>query len=506
MLNVIIADDENKIRNALKKMIRWDALQLNLLCECEDGDTLLSQTTALQPDIVITDMRMPGINGEKLLQALRAQNENVKILVLSGFDEFELVRQAIVSKAVDYLLKPVSAELLNNALLRVIQQCDGQKQQQKMEHAHYLETILRGSTDDRATFLQKIGIAPCENQMFCIAICTPYTQDGQLYLDKTVALQQQISAQIDGFGCAVLDKKNDGSIIVMLSFKEKEEQNTQFTAMMSTAQAQKICLVIGVGTSSASPSDLVDSYQEAIIAFYNTPLCQLHDAVAYYQNLGDIPPFPLSRQDTVQLLNAAAENVNFTRFETEIVQFYDSFAKESSATLSHLYQCNTHTLQFIKQLLSAGSCGWSKELQKLETALNHTIDIRTSRQLTADFLQEVTPSAAAMHGEKKEIAYKIQAYLQEKYCEKISLQDLANHLYLTKEYVSKLFRQEFSIGIFDYIDILRIEKAKKLLQKGATVHEVTEQIGYYDESHLNRKFKKYAGVAPKDYKGSHGRI
>ena len=95
----------------------------------------------------------------------------------------------------------------------------------------------------------------------------------------------------------------------------------------------------------------------------------------------------------------------------------------------------------------------------------------------------------------------MKQYLDEHYMEKISLEALSGLFYLNKEYLSKLFKQEYSVSIFDYVDFLRIEKAKKLLiETNKSIGEITEELGFYDESHFNRKFRKMTGTAPREYK------
>ncbi|MFI3207613.1 MAG: response regulator [Eubacteriales bacterium] len=117
----MIADDEKKIRTGLKTLIHWEELQLELCEECENGDELLSVLSKRYIDIVVTDMQMPGICGVELLKVFSEKWKNKPILVISGYDDFKYVRQAISTHAVDYILKPVDEEELNNALIIAVE-------------------------------------------------------------------------------------------------------------------------------------------------------------------------------------------------------------------------------------------------------------------------------------------------------------------------------------------------------------------------------------------------
>ncbi len=116
MFNVLIIDDEPWSREVVKALGPWDRLELRVVGEAEDGNEGLRKIEELQPDIVVTDMRMPGTDGVELLEAMRSRWPQLKIIVMSGYDDFIYLKQAIRSKAIEYLLKPISPEELEAAL------------------------------------------------------------------------------------------------------------------------------------------------------------------------------------------------------------------------------------------------------------------------------------------------------------------------------------------------------------------------------------------------------
>lgn len=118
MFNVLIIDDEPWAREVVKSLGAWDSLELSVVGEAEDGKTGLRLITELHPDIVITDMRMPGIDGIELLKRINTDFPSIKIIVMSGYDDFVYLKQAIASRALDYLLKPFDEAELNDALTK----------------------------------------------------------------------------------------------------------------------------------------------------------------------------------------------------------------------------------------------------------------------------------------------------------------------------------------------------------------------------------------------------
>lgn len=120
MYRVLIVDDEPWSRMVVKSLGSWDKLNLEVVGEAEDGTQELKMIEALKPHIVITDMRMPGLEGDGLLKALNEKFPSLKIIIMSGYNDFAYMKQAILSRAVDYLLKPINPEELNTSLERCI--------------------------------------------------------------------------------------------------------------------------------------------------------------------------------------------------------------------------------------------------------------------------------------------------------------------------------------------------------------------------------------------------
>lgn len=118
MYKVVILDDEPWSRTVVKSLGEWDRLKLQVVGEAEDGEEGIRLITELQPQIVITDMRMPGLQGVELLQELTLHFPSLKVLIMSGYNDFVYLKQAIRSRAVEYLLKPINPEELNEALAR----------------------------------------------------------------------------------------------------------------------------------------------------------------------------------------------------------------------------------------------------------------------------------------------------------------------------------------------------------------------------------------------------
>ncbi|MFD0671041.1 response regulator [Cohnella sp. GCM10027633] len=147
MYRVLIIDDEPWSREVVKALGRWEALGFEIAGEAEDGNSGLARIEALRPDVVITDMRMPGLDGALLLKAMNERFPEVKIIVVSGYDDFVYLKQAVTSRATDYLLKPIDPEELNAALAKCGEELDKRYSllRERVEYAVFDEPARRAT-------------------------------------------------------------------------------------------------------------------------------------------------------------------------------------------------------------------------------------------------------------------------------------------------------------------------------------------------------------------------
>jgi two-component system response regulator YesN len=129
----MIVDDEMWVKKSLLKQIKWEIMGLQLIGEASDGDEAYQLANLLQPDIIITDVKMPGMNGIELSRILLQSMPNVKFIIISGFSEFDLVKQAMINKAIDYILKPIDEIELNEALQKGIQEINNERNRMEQE-------------------------------------------------------------------------------------------------------------------------------------------------------------------------------------------------------------------------------------------------------------------------------------------------------------------------------------------------------------------------------------
>ncbi|MFI3213292.1 MAG: response regulator [Eubacteriales bacterium] len=506
MFDLIIADDENKIRLALKKLIPWNTLNISLVCECSTGDDLLQQTSIRKPHIIITDMKMPGKHGESLLKELRKINSNVKIIILSGYDDFAFIRQAVVIDAIDYLLKPVDPLELEKILTKTVNLCIKEniltQKQTSQTQEKYINELLSHKCLDFDSFYNQMGLIDTPTMTYGICVLNFYTTDGYPNsIASEVAKELLLTINNTSF-CVVTHIKNSFSLLLLVNTSDYKQANFLLEKKIEPVLTENnLHFIIGVGSFSHDILNLPESYHEALITISCAPItlktsllfenCNMN---SFYGTLND--------EKTERFLRNFAESGNLSLFKTTLPQFYNELILDDSTCLFRLKQCNHRMILLISHLLYRinSSTHFHKELDLIRPFFLEIVNPNLNCDILTSFLNKLDLESTPLNNTKFQTACEIRTYLELHYCEKITLTSLSEYFFLTKPYLSKIFKDYFSIGIFDYLDILRIEHAKKLLATGNTMRQITDAVGYYDESHFDRKFKKITGMSPKNYK------
>lgn len=509
MYRAIIADDEKKIRLALRTLASWDELGICLIKECKDGDELCEQIETEKPDLVITDMKMPGICGDKLIQKIRELDPGVKLLVVSGYDEFEFVRQALVSRAIDYLLKPVMREDLNEALKKAVRELDldqeieNRNRQARIQDAanRFLEGLDSGEMIREVLVkTKKDEKITEENGFFGAAVV--FMEKSEL---ERIRKENGLGGQWTVNGMAVIGVKDpfkEGIFIFLYHVRNGSAQRKLMEQLfLMTTDQGEIEAAMGVGCLYQDFEYLRFSCAEARIALSRRTKKSLVGTI-YYEELEFKGLEGQEQWDNLKfLMEAAAANGNPGLMKKYCNLLFEQFGSDPEVTIRRLRAEFVEVFHMAEKLLF--NCQASKEfyteLELLEEEVKTVWDVMDVCQrfsLMLDKLPQKELRGPAHYG----TAYQIRSYLDKHFCEKISLGDLEERFFLNREYLSRIFKQEFTMGIFDYVDTLKIEQAKELLLKGYTTGYAAEQVGYYDESHFNRKFKKATGMTPKDFK------
>lgn len=532
---VIIADDEPRIIDLIKALGHWNDFDIEIIDCCQDGRSALTSILEKKPDIVISDIKMPELDGIEMIQEARKHNCSTQFILLSGYRQFEYARSAISLNVVDYLLKPVNEEQLNSTLSKVVhklkEEADQKNHRQELADFHALkqkEKIDRlfddiaWDTHDQEFLMNFTSVERCEEiygitlpyNSFQVVLCaTSMTdsvdQDNSLFFEETGRLIHQsfdanamVYCKVQNIGCSILLNFDD-------SMKNKvwEEINALYTGICNLSEIYgKFSLNFGCSREKHAVSELRDAVHEARAADwcrFNAGHCGIftYDQVLLLRTK---PVHLFSEEDR----NGIADCVKYLRID-EMSEFFrkaDSTLKAAPEGLSPGILAADY-FELLNAVRKQASEDYRKELhQKLTNAMLNANTVSRLIQNIFVVLQDyILAMRRNMKMKMKRPINEAMSYINLHYAEAIAETDVADACNVSAAYLSKLFKEEMNMGFAEYLTQVRMEKAENLLANTTmTIRDIANAVGYPDEKYFSRIYKKLNGIKPTEYRKLYG--
>lgn len=507
-MNIIIVEDEIMIQDGLKKLLHKISPDYQVTGIAGDGREALELMERNKPDLVITDVRMPHMDGLEMLEEMQRRSLNAKVIILSAYSDFEYARKAMRFGVSEYLLKPVAVNELRQTLQFVEMQIDEQRRQRENPADGYLlDSIfynilsdgkeLKPETND---FLEKeYGIE--QNQKFLLVLF--YL--GNSYEITKKELHKKISHELQGrydVGYSVLSFPKERSMaVVIYSFRDAEELKKWFEVSVLSGRG---------GADSTGWAEF-----QGILEFGHTlqRLKQKMDfTVVFGSEVMICYPQILKIQTKPYVYPRALEQelrAAVCLSETERIKgILQSF--ENSCFSGDLYspeEIKKSYVRFIWNIL-----GVAKEIiySKYQTIEQQVLFDRIMSAITRDELSQVLNELYDRLFEEDDLKsdnYLIQRtknMVHEFYAQGITLEEIAIQLKITPEYLSTQFRMQCQVNFSTYIKEYRVQKAKELLLGSRLkLYEVAQAVGYSDARYFGQVFKAVTGESPNEYRKRH---
>lgn len=499
-MNIIVVDDEERIRLGLCKLIEQAGDNYVIIGSYGSGQELLNELEHLEPDLIITDIKMPQMTGLQLISKITRTRKNVKFAVLSGFNDFEYAREALRYEVKDYLLKPVNLEELNRMLAKIEASVKQENSRKRLETEDLVSLLL--FADDRQMPAALKDEVSSELDRSCLF--------AEHYAVLLIGAEPAITdEQLEKF---TADWQRERKIVknesqrkaVVIAVGENDHANTVRDLTLTLLQRMPSFTKAKIGISGvfSGSTGLQQAYREASIAYqhawYNTEL----------RGYSVINSHSAHKEERYRLLRIIDKEV------LPALQVCD-FARANHAFESWLTACASYRLNWeeLREVCSDMDVLISEEIKQWhgqQQPIGDPIKLIAPESFEdwrafADQLRADTSKRFFVleqgRSENKAIDT-IKAYLQKHYTEEIELQRLADLVFLTPSYLSKLFKIETGETITDYLTSERIEQAKRLLrdEQGLKTYMVGEKVGYADPAYFTKVFKKMTGKTPKEYR------
>lgn len=529
MPTMMIVDDEAIFRRGLRAMITASDLEWQIIADARDGYEALELIEQHRPDVVLTDIRMPRMDGLQLQKIVRERFPELQIVVISGYEDFSYAQQSMRSGARDYLMKPVERE----ELLRVLNELKGDWQSKRNEQHHdatlegqelrrqaadqLVAGIMRGSVQqNHLDLLSQLGIELNEPYFNCMVIKLDkdsvdndrYRKTDpslfQLYIQQFV--QEMLDLRMKGFSYVF----SDSEVAALVNLPNSEEGEQQLLKLAESVRRQikslsNLTVTIGIGQPVKGFESMLSAFREAQVALLYRLVVGGDKVLAYEQA---VQQQFLKSERRKWSWEALEQAINEGRLQG-INELVDSVVTElcqqaQTPELVHQQICKLliHYYELSEDLGIAKAWLGGRDIRAL---LIDICSISSQAELTEQcrlLFGSLTAVIAAGNKqlENDPISSALR-YMKRHYNEPVTLTDIADRVYLNPAYFSTLFKQRMGKTFIEYVTELRLEDAKKrLASTDEKIAGVAESTGFSNIRHFNRVFKNETGVTPKEYR------
>lgn len=534
MFKVLVIDDEPTIRKGLINIINWKKFQCEICGEAEDGVEGLEKIREMSPDIVFVDINMPEVNGLEMIKEAKELVPHGKFIILSGYREFSYMQEAIKIGAFDYILKPSSiediCEVVKRAVMELKYQIDHQLEINKLRKCFdesipllkekLLYDVIFQINTNEDEIKEAFKLYDIEMDTFIMIIIEidgeaqkrePYQR--QLYQFGIINTVEEMFTDEYKVEKIVLNN-NQIAFIIAVGPDEELLDETVYKKVHSIQQLVESCfdftVSIAISTQGTTIEDFHLKMQECKNAlayrFYmgNSSIILYRDLRGFYQGQDQMAFEGIDKElcnviktgneeDVKGILERIGKKVMETNFDPEYIKtFYWNL----------IYEINMIRIS-IKNLEVQ-----DREMSHDISSLYRMIDNATQVTELQDLLGEVSMNVVHRINRynKKNINQILQNainYICENYTMSITLNELAEHTYVSTYYLSRMFKKELGKNFVEYLNEIRIEKAKELLKDNKyKTYEVAELVGIQDPHYFSKIFKKYVNMTPTEYKDS----
>lgn len=518
MYKVLIADDEKLIRITLKNMIDWKALDCDIVALAKDGKEAYEIYKEVHPEIVITDLKMPEMDGITLISKIHEDNKNTQVIALSNYSDFELVRDAMKAGAFDYLLKVTLEEKeLENIIRQVKESCeasaistneDGEKAMKALQHQMVLSKNEH-HTMDQEEFLKLLNNPLFDDykehyQMAYFRVDNIYglyenkiKDHIQLKTNLADLIKESIPMHMKHMDIFI---SNHSGVIIFQSSEKIRVMNVCNSILRDIVQYMDIHVSIILSDKAYGFNEFFSIYQTLLAA----------QEKRFYIGEGTL----------IQLENIQAFqelNMNQITYHIDIIEAVKAkgFAQVSQLIEDALLYMKQHMIKPIQVLEYfvfifnniegneiAKGCKQAFHFDKVNKRIHtcETLDklatvLEESFQLVEDWVKDTNTNKY-----RKEIMDIIQ-YIDENYTRKISLTMIAEHFEMTESYLSRMFKSETGKNLIYCINEKKMKKALELLiESDVKIKDISTSLGMEDQLYFNKVFKKFYNISPSEYR------
>lgn len=534
LYKIMLVDDEEEVRKSIIHKIDWQNAGFEVIGDAENGEDALEKIEQTEPDVVLTDIKMPYMDGLSMAERLRQRYPSIRIVVFSGFDEFEFAKRAIKLNVIEYILKPVNVEELTAILKRIKKNLDEEIDQKRnvnllresyvkslpIIREHFLNDLVHGNMNENIISEKlreyEIDIADATKWVVAAIHLEPeenVERAASLHKERElipISVSRLIEEKLnDQFRFTMFHSAFESILIVAL---DANNSHTGLVALLGdickeTKKILEVSVTIGVGETCERLTDIGTSFHSSLNALGYRAVTG-SGGLIYIRDVEPVNHGKLQfdSQREAELIAA----VKFGPRE-KIEGVVGSLVGKMEEAKVHYRQYQAYILAVINALTQLSQQYDLKisEMFGVETdyfeILNKVEKAENIRQYLLDVAFKMN---AALEEERsnttKNVIEEARQYIKDNYQDtELSVEKICRHLHMSPAYFSTLFKKETGQAYIAYLTEVRLNRAVELLMTTEDkTYIIAEKVGYPEQNYFSYVFKKKFGVSPTKYRST----
>lgn len=518
MYQLMIVDDDFFVLEGMKNEIDWENLNVHIAITCSNGREALQALEDMTIDILLTDVKMPLMDGLDLTKEALARQPNLQIVIISGYSEFEYAQKAIKFGVFDYLLKPVTVEMIQTVFRRLVEKMDEQHDEIGTDKEEWIPLLNQKIYYDIISGVQN---EQTEREIqkkkrfsrFQIAVIRVdlRSQDDSL---KQKNAAKQILELLKSRGhvqvnfIPLLLENAELYILFSLLLSQEQKLVENFLKEVQRDVYEQLGVTISIGLSSnykdlrKSPDNLEKARLAVERRFYLG-----YNQIIYFDHLKipsnmDVSSLAESRSSLLEAL----ENWDYRRIMEELNILEEILQQKIQLNMEQIRRIGIELYSMLQSVHNHYSPLTDSECKMYDVAgekIHRAGTLEELFDLLRNLYTEVFSTWNTGNTKRHKVVPQVLTYVKENINTNLSLAKIAQKVYMSPNYLGKIFKEEMGVGFNEYLVQYRMETAKKLLKSGKyKVYEVSSMVGYKNPNYFSKVFKEYTGgIWPSDYMG-----
>lgn len=537
LYRILLVDDEEEVRKSIIKKIGWQDAGFQVVGDAENGEDALEKIEQLEPDLVLTDIRMPYMDGLMLAEKIRQKYPSMKIIIFSGYDDFEYAKMAIKLNVTEYILKPVNVEELTAILNKIKRNLDEEIKQKRdvnrlrenyknslpVLREHFLNDLMKEEMEeelvDRKLSEYGENMAGAEKYIGVIIdledINSMENETNSLHQEKQLipfSVKQLVEENLKNYGRFLMFNASADSNVAVIFAVDSKNTKTGLIAVLgdickATKKILEVSITMGIGTSVTEISRISRSFHAAENALGYKAIVGAGGTIY----INDVEPMNVGRlmfeeRDQAELI-AAVKFGQRERIEEAVNRLMEKM--EDAKVHFHQYQAyQLNIINTIIQLVQQQEMDFSEVFEGEGSYLEVLSKPQKKEEFGQWLLQTAIRINQLMSRERantaKTIIQEAKQYIHENYQNPdLSVEMICRHLHMSQAYFSTIFKKETGQAYTAYLTDVRLNKAVELLNEtDDKTYIIAAKVGYQEQNYFSYVFKKRFGISPTKYRGA----